>query len=122
MRPMDVTTPVGRSPFEAVRDEQGATILDEGLATSLEALGYDIGDDLWSVKILLENPDAVRGVHTDFLLAGADCITSNTYQASIPGLVALELTYDGAVEVLRRVVSLAVEAPDAFWSHAENRD
>ncbi len=54
------------------------TVLDGGLATSLEALGYDLADDLWSAKILLEDPDAIRRVHTDFLLAGADCITAGT--------------------------------------------
>ncbi len=98
------------------------TVLDGGFATSLEALGYDLDDDLWSAKILLEAPDAIRRVHGDFLLAGADCITAGTYQASIPGFVAKGLTYDRASEVLGRAVDLAVEACDAFWSDVENRD
>ena len=109
------------SPFERFQDQQGATILDGGLATSLEALGYDLDHDLWSAKILLEAPDAIRRVHTDFLLAGADCITSGTYQASIPGLAAQGLSHDHAVQVLDRAVGLAVEARDAFWSDAGNR-
>ena len=121
MHGTDVTTPLVTNPFEAFRDEQGATVLDGGLATSLEALGYDLADDLWSAKILLEDPDAVRRVHTDFLQAGADCITSNTYQATIPGLVARGLTYDGAVTVLSGAVTLAVEARDLFWGDVENR-
>ena len=110
------------SPFESFQEQQGVTVLDGGLATSLEALGYDLDDDLWSAKILLEDPDAIRRVHTDFLRAGADCITAGTYQASIPGFVARGLTHDHAVEVLDRGVSLAVEARDAFWSDAENRE
>ncbi len=97
------------------------TVLDGGLATSLEALGYDLDDDLWSAKILLEAPDAIRRVHSDFLLAGADCITSGTYQASIPGFVAKGFTYDRASEVLGRAVNLAVEACEEFWSDVENR-
>ena len=122
MHGTDVTIPLVRSPFETLRDEQGAAVLDGGLATSLEALGHDLGDDLWSARILLEDPDAVRRVHTDFLQAGADCITSNTYQASIPGLVARGLTHDGAVEVLSEALSLAVEARDVFWGDPANRD
>ena len=56
-------------------------------------------------KILLEAPDTpCGGVHTDFLLAGADCITAGTYQASVPGFVAGGLSYDGALEVLERAV------------------
>lgn len=88
----------------------------------MEALGYDLADDLWSAKILLENPDAIRRVHTDFLLAGADCITTGTYQASIPGFVARGLTRDHALEVLERGVSLAVEARDVFWDEVENHE
>ncbi|MCH7892463.1 MAG: homocysteine S-methyltransferase [Gemmatimonadetes bacterium] len=97
------------------------TVLDGGLATYLETLGYDLADDLWSAKVLLEDPDAIRRAHTDFLLAGSDCITAVTYQASIPGFVARGLTYEGAVEVLERAVTIAVEARDVFWSDTRNR-
>ena len=116
-----MTSPLVGSPFESFQDQQGVTVLDGGLATSLEALGYDLDDDLWSAKILLETPEAIRRVHTDFLSAGADCITAGTYQASIPGFAARGLTHDQAVEALNRAVSLAVEARDAFWDDAENR-
>jgi homocysteine S-methyltransferase len=108
------------NPFERFRDQQGAILLDGGLATSLEALGYPLDHELWSAKILLDAPDAVRRVHTDFLQAGADCITTATYQASIPGFTAHGLTPDRALEVLDRAVGLAIEARDAFWSDAEN--
>ena len=97
-------------------------VLDGGLATSLEELGYELTDDLWSAKILLEDPDAIGRVHTDFLVAGADCITAATYQASVPGFVARGLTPDHAAEFLDRGVGLAVESRDAFWSDAVNRE
>ena len=113
--------PFVSSPFERFQEHQGATVLDGGLATSLEALGHDLDDDLWSARVLLEEPDAIVRVHTDFLLAGADCITSASYQASVPGFVARGLTHDHAVEALERAVDLAIEARDAFWSKAENR-
>lgn len=110
------------NPFERFQDQQGVTVLDGGLATSLQAVGYDLTDDLWSAKVLLEDPDAIRRVHTDFLLAGADCITVGTYQASVAGFVARGLTRDRAVAVLGRGVGLALEARDAFWSDAEHRE
>jgi homocysteine S-methyltransferase len=110
------------NPFAGFQDQQGVTVLDGGLATTLEAHGYDLDDELWSAKILLEAPEAVRGVHTDFLLAGADCITAGTYQASIPGFMARGLTHDQAVEVLERAVALAVEAREVFWGGTENRE
>jgi homocysteine S-methyltransferase len=88
----------------------------------LEALGYDLADDLWSAKVLLDDPHAIQRVHTDFLLAGADCITAATYQASIQGFVARGVVQERASEVLDRAVGLAVEARDVFWSDSENRD
>ena len=109
------------SPFERFFDRQGTAVLDGGLATRLEVLGYDLQDDLWSAKVLLEDPHALRRVHTEFLRAGADCITSGTYQASIQGFEARGLTYDQAVSVLERAVDLAVEARDTFW-HDPKRD
>ncbi len=88
----------------------------------MEALGHDLDDPLWSARILLEDPEAMGRVHTAFLVAGADCITAGTYQASIPGFVARGLTPEHAGEVLERAVSLAVEARDVFWADAQNRD
>jgi len=108
-------------PFEKFRDAQGTTVLDGGLATSLQMLGHDLDDDLWSAKILLEDPDAIRRVHTDFLLAGADCITSATYQASIPGFMARGLTLEQGADVFDRAVGLAVDVRFTVWSAPENR-
>ncbi len=110
------------NPFERFRASQGVTVLDGGLATYLETLGYELDDDLWSAKVLLEDPNAIRRVHTDFLLAGADCITAGTYQASIPGFMERGMTRESAVEVLDRAVTVAVEERDVFWSDTRNRD
>ena len=103
-------------------NHQGLVVLDGGMATALEELGCDLDDDLWSAKILLENPDAVRRVHADFLDAGADCITTCTYQASIPGFVRRGLSEEEGVETLNLAVELAIRARDAFWSDTRDRD
>ena len=113
--------PFVSNPFEAFLDRQGTTFVDGGLATCLEAFGYDLDDALWSAKILLEEPDALRRVHTDFLRAGADCITAGTYQATIRGFEARGLTHHHSVELLEGAVDLAVAARDAFWGDAANR-
>jgi homocysteine S-methyltransferase len=100
---------------------QGALILDGGLATALEARGCDLDDDLWSAKVLLEDPQLIRDVHLDFLTAGADCVMTSTYQATIAGFRSRGLTDAEGEELIRRSVRLAVEARDLFWSRAENR-
>lgn len=57
-------------------------ILDGGLATELEKRGYDISGPLWSARLLLDAPDAIEQLHYDYFAAGAQCVTSASYQAS----------------------------------------
>ena len=47
------------SPFEALLRTQGFVVLDGGLATTLEALGCDLNDELWSARVLLEEPGRI---------------------------------------------------------------
>lgn len=96
-------------------DFQGLLVVDGGLATELEWRGYDLHDPLWSARLLLEEPDAIRQVHTDYLWAGANCIIAASYQATLPGLLARGLTENEAVHVVELAVRLAVEARDVFW-------
>ena len=109
------------NPLLCFLEKQTAVILDGGLATTLEDLGYDLDDDLWSARVLLEDPEAIDRVHRDFLAAGADCITAATYQASLPGLSRRGLDPEQARAQLHAAVDLAVNARDEFWSHPENR-
>jgi homocysteine S-methyltransferase len=97
-------------------NEQGFLIIDGGLATELERRGYDLRDPLWSAKLLLENPEAIRQLHADYLWAGADCIISASYQATLPGFIARGLKEDEAERLIRLAVQLAREARDQFWS------
>jgi homocysteine S-methyltransferase len=76
---------------------------------------------LWSAKVLLEAPDEVRGVHLDYLRAGADCIATVTYQATFEGLRARGLGDTASEAAFRLAVDLALAARDEFWAEAANR-
>jgi homocysteine S-methyltransferase len=93
---------------------RGAVVLDGGLASELERRGVDLGDPLWSARALLDAPGAIEAVHRDYLEAGADVVTSATYQATLPGLLARGLSEEAAAEALREGVRLALRARDAF--------
>ena len=108
-------------PIRPFIDHQNVFILDGGLATELEKRGHNLNDPLWSAKILLEQPEAIRQVHSDYLWAGADCIISASYQASLPGLMARGLSPAAAADLIRRSVQLAIEARDQFWAVMANR-
>lgn len=60
-------------------------ILDGALATELERQGCDLNDSLWSATILMENPELIKQVHTDYFTAGVDCAITSSYQATVEG-------------------------------------
>lgn len=109
------------NPIEPFLAYQNVFILDGGLATELEKRRHNLNDPLWSAKILLEQPEAIRQVHSDYLWAGADCIISASYQASLPGLISRGLSAEEAADLIRFAVQLAIEARDQFWAMMANR-
>ena len=121
MEPKQSEPTRNRSPFSPFLAKRAAVVLDGGLATELERAGHDLDDPLWSARALLNDPDAVRAVHRAYLAAGADCILTATYQATIPGLAARGMRTADAEQVLLRAVRLAVQARDEFWASGANR-
>jgi len=98
-------------------------ILDGGLATALEANGFDLNSRLWSAKILQDNPDAIYQVHLDYFNAGAHIATTASYQASIATLKEnLDMTVDESKALIRKSVELAQKARDhVLAQHPERR-
>lgn len=111
-----------KNPLTPFLEQQQSLILDGGLATELEARGFDLNDSLWSARLLSEAPEAIRAVHLDYLAAGADCIITASYQATIPGFRSKGFVEEDARDLIRRAVSVAKEARDEFWSKPENRE
>ena len=109
------------NPLSEIIKHQDRVILDGGLATALEELGRNLDDPLWSARLLIEDPETIRGVHTDYLEAGADCITTSSYQASLQGFSSRGLSKNEGRDLLRLSTDLAIEARDTFWSHPPNR-
>jgi homocysteine S-methyltransferase len=85
-------------------------VLDGGLATELERRGHDLSDDLWSARLLLDDPDEVRDTHLAFYRAGAQVATTASYQASFEGFAGHGLSREESVALMRRSITLAREA------------
>ncbi len=75
------------------------------MSNALEDRGLDLSSDLWTARLLLDDPTQIGAVHRDYYLAGADVATTASYQASVPSLVAAGLRETEA----RRVVVASVE-------------
>ncbi len=110
------------NPIASILDRQPALVIDGALATELERRGYDLKDDLWSAKILLEQPEAIRQLHFDYFNAGADCAITASYQATIEGFKKRGLGEKEAITLIQKSVALAAQARDEFWSVGSNRN
>lgn len=93
--------------------QRRVVILDGGMSNALEDRGHDLSDDLWTARLLRDQPAEVVAVHRAFFEAGADVATTASYQASVPGLVRTGLSDEAAAGLIRSSVHRAREAADA---------
>ncbi|MET0827897.1 MAG: homocysteine S-methyltransferase [Microbacterium sp.] len=90
----------------------GPIVLDGGLGTLLEAHGHDLSSSLWSARLLIEDPAAIRRAHAEFFAAGARVAITSSYQVSYTGLDAAGLSRSQVGTLLARSVELARQARD----------
>ena len=83
-------------------------ILDGATGTELNRRGVDTGLPLWSANALMNDRDAkiLQQIHEDYLRAGADIITTNTFRTHRRAL-APSGNANRALELTRRAVDIA---------------
>jgi len=86
-------------------------LLDGGMGRELRFRGVEIPGTIWSAKALLTAPEVVRQVHRDYIDAGADVITINSYGV-IRSDLARENIENRFAELNQTAGRLAVEARD----------
>jgi homocysteine S-methyltransferase len=88
----------------------GLVVLDGGLSTQLEEGGQDVSGVLWTGRLLIDDPGAVRDAHQAFVAAGADVVITASYQVSRRGFESAGLGSDVADAVLRSSTAVARSA------------
>jgi S-methylmethionine-dependent homocysteine/selenocysteine methylase len=84
-------------------------ILDGAIGAELEKKGAKMHKDLWCGTCSVESPDLVKKVHEEYISAGADIITTNTY-ATTP-IAMKQYGFDNQIdEFNKKSVQLAKEA------------
>ena len=102
--------------FQSIIQEKGIVILDGAMATELEARGANLNHALWSAKLLTEDPQLIQQVHYDYLMSGADVITTAGYQASFAGFAKQGYSKQEAIDLMQLSVALAFEAREEFMT------
>jgi homocysteine S-methyltransferase len=98
--------------LESLRDRLKARtpiLLDGATGTELARRGIDVDVPVWSAGALVTAPDLVREVHADYIAAGAELITANTFRTHARNLSRAGLA-SRAAELTSLAVSLAREA------------
>lgn len=85
-------------------------VLDGGLSNVLEEQGYDLNHPLWTAHIQRKAPEALRLAYLKYLRAGAHCLTTSTYQASLTGLRKAGFSEEEARDFFLESIQIAQEA------------
>ncbi|NIR28251.1 MAG: homocysteine S-methyltransferase family protein [Gammaproteobacteria bacterium] len=102
------------SPLDAIERnlEAGKVIVIDGATgTELERRGAAMHDKAWCAMATLTDPELLRGVHEDYIRAGARVITANTFSTNRNMLEPAGLG-SRFEELNRRAVALARQARD----------
>lgn len=91
-------------------------ILDGAIGTELQRRGIQTTMPLWSVHGLLEAPELVRALHEEYIRAGAEIITTNTFRTGIRAMTAGGVG-ERAEELTHLAVQLAREARENVADH-----
>jgi homocysteine S-methyltransferase len=90
-------------------------LLDGAMATELAERGFELRAPLFSARALLDAPELVEQIHADYLQAGAQILTSNSF-----GLHASTLAAAGLAQRQAELIRLAVALPDAVRRRARS--
>jgi homocysteine S-methyltransferase len=86
-------------------------LLDGGVSTEIRRRGVALDKNVWSGLATKTNPDEVRQVHVDYIQAGAQIITANTYSTARHVLESINLGQESKLLNLKSV-QLAQQARD----------
>ncbi|GAA0653957.1 homocysteine S-methyltransferase [Kitasatospora atroaurantiaca] len=103
-------TPPARPAGFAEALAAGPLVLDGGLSNQLADAGHDLSDELWSARLLADDPAAITRAHLGYFEAGAEVAITSSYQASFEGFARRGVGRAEAARLLGRSVELAREA------------
>ncbi|MEW2576067.1 homocysteine S-methyltransferase [Streptomyces syringium] len=101
---------------------RGPLVLDGGLSNQLAAQGCDLSDELWSARLLADDPGQIEQAHAAYVRAGARVLITSSYQATFEGFARHGLGPAEAAGLLRRSVELARQAARAGEDEGAGRE
>lgn len=91
------------------------TLLDGSIGQEIVKRSGDRPTPLWSTSVMIDQPEIVGAVHTDYFKSGATIATTNTYAVHRDRLIRADLE-EHFEDLLTKAVAQAVEARDRHGS------
>jgi homocysteine S-methyltransferase len=85
-------------------------LLDGSMSFPMEQLGYNLKNKLWTGMALISDPDIIKNIHKNYINAGADYISTSTYQVSYDRLQNMGYQSSEIKKVFQKSVDLVKEA------------
>ena len=86
-------------------------LLDGGVSTEIQKRGVKMHPEVWSGVAHITNPEIVRKVHEDYIRAGSQIITANTYSCARHVLESVNLGKE-TKKINNEAITLAKKARD----------
>ncbi|MEU1009945.1 homocysteine S-methyltransferase [Streptomyces sp. NPDC005890] len=109
------------SPSLATALAAGTVVLDGGMSNQLESAGHDLSDELWSARLLAEQPEAVTEAHLAYFRAGAEVAITASYQATFEGFAKRGIGRAEGTRLLGLSVELARQAARQAQAEGDDR-
>ncbi len=99
-----------QNAWRRLLDAKPFVVLDGATGTELQRRGVPTPLPLWTADAAVRAPGVLRQVHRDYLDAGADIVTSNTFRTTPYTMRKLGRPESEALDLTQRSVALAREA------------
>ncbi|CAH4028999.1 unnamed protein product [Pieris brassicae] len=108
-----------------LKNVENIYVLDGGFSSQLSRhIGVSPdGDPLWTSRFLQTHSQEIVDTHLDFIRAGSDIISTNTYQASVGAFMKhLGISSDEGLSLMKHAVRLAQQARSEYIDECKSND
>lgn len=98
------------NPFETAKLNGVPLILDGAIGSMLQQKGFTAHPDLWMSKFNITNPNVLFEIHKEYIIAGADIITTNTFRTNPAAFKGAGYPFDSIY--VREAVKIAKDASE----------
>jgi S-methylmethionine-dependent homocysteine/selenocysteine methylase len=96
------------NPFSQAKQNSSPLILDGAIGSYLQQKGFQADNIIWTTNINHSNPDVIIRIHLEYLNAGADIITTNTFRTNPSAM--LKAGINDCANYVKEAVKLAMQS------------